>query len=166
MKSKFNTVLTVLFVLAVVFAVTPAVKARNFGPKPPMPGMKGGPEGGPFGLKYILEFKLSDSQQSKMTRIINKYQDEEKRLKNNIMEARKNLMSVMHTEPFDEAAARKAFRNASTLEENAFILRAKMMGELNSELTFKQKEMLKKRREQKFERIKQHFEPWLENERE
>lgn len=162
MKSKFNTVLTVLFALTVVFAVTPAVKAGNFCPKPPMPGMKGGP----FGLKYILEFKLSDSQQAKMTKIIDKYQDEEKRLKNNIMEARKNLMSVMHTEPFDEAAARKAFRNASRLEENAFILRAKMMGELNSELTSKQKEMLKKRREHKIERIKQHFEPWLENERE
>jgi Spy/CpxP family protein refolding chaperone len=163
MKSKSNTILAALFVLAVVFTVVPVVKAGNFGPKPPMPDMKGGPGGGPFDLEFFLEFKLSDSQQAKMTKIINKYQDEEKRLKNNMMESRKNLMSVMHTEPFDEAAARKAFRNTSTLEEDMFILRAKMMGELNSVLNSKQKEMLKKRREQKIERIRQHFDARHEN---
>jgi Spy/CpxP family protein refolding chaperone len=144
MKFKSNSILAALFVLAVVFAVTPEVKAENFCPKPPIPDMKGGPGRGPLDLEFFLEFKLSDSQQAEMTKIMNKYQDEEKRLKNNMMESRKNLMSVMHTEPFYEAAARKAFRNTSTVEEDVFILRAKMMDELNSVLNSKQKEMLKK----------------------
>ncbi len=167
MRYKNNMILASLFVLAIVFAVAPEVKARNSGPKPPMHGMKGGPAFGPedihFDLRFFLEFKLSDSQQDKMAKIINKYQDEEKGLKNKMMEARKNLMSVMHTEPFDEATARKAFRNASTLEEDVFILRAKMMGEMNLVLTSKQKEMLKKRREQKIDRARQHFDPRHEN---
>jgi Spy/CpxP family protein refolding chaperone len=164
MKIKSNMILAVLFVLAVVFTATPFVKAEIFGQKPPMPGMKDGPEGGPFfGLKFCLELKLSDSQQAKMKKIINKYQDEEKRLRNNMMESRKNLMSVMHTEPFDEAAARKAFRNTSSLEEDAFVLRAKIKSELDAVLTSDQKEMLKKRREHKMKRVRRHFDPPHEN---
>jgi Spy/CpxP family protein refolding chaperone len=162
MRYKTNMILAVFFVLAVVFTVIPAVRAGNFRHKPPMPGVIGGPEGVPLGLQFYLELKISDSQQAQMTKIINKYRDEEKPLKNKIIQARENLMSVMHAEPFDEKAARKTFRNASTLEETVFILRAKMMNELNAVLTSKQKEMLKKRREQKIEQKKQHFDPWHE----
>jgi Spy/CpxP family protein refolding chaperone len=160
MMSKSNTILAALFVLATVFWVAPEVKAGHFGHKPPMHDMKPpipGMEDSPFGLKFILELKLSDSQQAELTKIINKYQNEEKHLKKKVMEARKNLMSVMHAEPLNEAAARKAFRNASILEEDGFILRAKMMGELNSVLTPRQKDVLKKRREQKIKRVGQHF---------
>lgn len=158
MRSKFTAILAVLFVLAVVFTVMPAVTAAKFSRRPPLPDKNGGP----LDLQFYLELKLSDSQQAKMTKIINKYHDKEKSLKNKMMEARKNLMSVMHMEPFDEAAVRKTFRDASTLEEDVFILRAKMMNELNAVLTLKQKDMLKERKEQKMERFKQHFNPWHE----
>jgi hypothetical protein len=39
-----------------------------------------------------------------------------KLLKNNMMEARKNLMSVTQTESFGEAATREVFQNALTLQ--------------------------------------------------
>lgn len=155
MNFKSYKIFAAFFVLALGFTVTPVVNAGIFGHKPPMPGM----EGMPFGLKLFLELKLSDSQQAKMTKIINKYQDKRKLLKNNMMEARKNVMSAMQTEPFDEAATREVFRNASTLQEDLFILRAKMLAEMKTILTSEQ-------REQRIERIKQHFEAWLENERE
>jgi Spy/CpxP family protein refolding chaperone len=159
MKSKTNTILAFFFVFAVLFWVAPEVNAGIFGHKPPMPGL----EGGPFGLKPFLELKLSDSQQDEMKKIINKYQDEEKHLRKKMMKARKSLMSVMQVEPLKEAEARKAFHNASVLEEDRFILRAKMMGELNSVLTPGQKDMLKKRREHKIERVRQHFDIRHEN---
>jgi Spy/CpxP family protein refolding chaperone len=52
----------------------------------------------------------------------------------------------MQADPFDEDAARKAFRQVSALREDRFVLKAKMMGELKALLTAEQRELLKEKK--------------------
>jgi len=98
-----------------------------------------------------------------MMNIINKYQPEREGLRNRMMEARRNLRAVLRAEPFNEGGARKAFREASVMREEMFILRARMMTELRAVLTPEQKELIQERRAQRAERMKQRLETWFEN---
>jgi Spy/CpxP family protein refolding chaperone len=146
----------VVAAVSMAFALAFAAEARPFGPKR---GMKSGLGG----LKGFLELKLSEAQQGEMMNIINKYQPEREGLRNQMMEARRNLRAVLHAEPFNEGEARKAFREASAMREEMFVLRAKMMTELKAVLTSEQKALIQERRAQRAEKIKQRLETWLEN---
>ena len=146
----------VVAAISVVFALAFAAEARPFGPKR---GMKSGL----VGLKGLLELKLSEAQQGEMMNIINKYQPEREGLRNRMMEARRNLRAVLRAEPFNEGGARKAFREASVMREEMFILRARMMTELRAVLTPEQKKLIQERRAQRAERMKQRLETWFEN---
>ncbi len=142
--------------VSVLFALALPAEARPFGPKRGMgPGLGG--------LKAFLELKLSESQQGVMMNIIDKYQPEREDLRNRMMEARRNLRAVLRTEPFNEGDARKAFGEASSIREEMFLLRAKMMTELRAVLTPEQKELLKERRAQRAEKMKHRLNAWLEN---
>jgi len=138
----------VVAAISVVFALAFAAEARPFGPK--------------RGMKCFLELKLSEAQQGEMMNIINKYQPEREGLRDRMMEARRNLRAVLRAEPFNEGEARKAFREASVMREEMFILRARMMTELRAVLTPEQKELIQKRRAQRAERMKQRLETWFE----
>ena len=146
----------VVAAVSMAFALAFAAEARPFGPKR---GMKSGLGG----LKGFLELKLSDAQQVEMMNIINKYQPEREGLRDRMMEARRNLRAVLHAEPFNEAEARKALREASAMREEIFVLRAKMMTEMRAVLTPEQKELIKERRAHRAEKMKQRLETWLEN---
>ena len=98
-----------------------------------------------------------------MMNIINKYQPEKEGLRNRMMEARRNLRAVLRAESFNEGEARKAFREASATREEMFVLRAKVMTELTAVLTPEQKELIKERRGQRAEKMKERLETWLEN---
>jgi protein CpxP len=146
----------VVAAVSMAFALAFAAEARPFGHKR---GMKSGLGG----LKGFLELKLSEAQQGEMMKIINKYEPDREGLRNGMMEARRNLRAVLRAEPFNEGAARKAFREASAMREEIFVLRAKMMTELKAVLTPEQKELIKERRGQRAEKMKQRLETWLEN---
>lgn len=146
----------VVVAVSMAFALAFAAEARPFGRKP-------GIKSGLWGLKGLLELKLSAAQQEEMLNIINKYQPEREGLRNRMMESRRNLRAVMHAEPFNEGEARKAFREASATREDIFVLGAKMMSELKAVLTPEQKQFIKERREQRAEKRKERLETWLEN---
>lgn len=146
----------VVAAVSMAFALAFAAEARPFGPKR---GMKSGLGG----LKGFLELKLSGAQQEEMMNIINKYQSERDVLRYRMMESRRNLRAALRTEPFNEGEARKAFREASAMREDIFVLRAKMMSELKAVLTPEQKEFIKERRGQRAEKMKQRLESWTEN---
>jgi Spy/CpxP family protein refolding chaperone len=155
-EMKSTKAWAVVAAVSMVFALAFAAEARPFGPKR---GMKFGLGG----LKGFLELKLSDAQQGEMMNIINKYQSEREGLRDRMIEARRNLKAVLHAEPFNEGEARKAFQEASAMREEVFVLRARMMTELRGILTPEQKELIKERRAQRAEKMKQRLETWLES---
>lgn len=116
-------------------------------------------------LKTFLKLDLTDAQRSQLLNIIDTYQAERRRNAHNFFEARRNLAKAMHSKPFDEASYRKAFEQVSSLEENAFILRAKMISEMKGVLKPEQLSLLQKYRWGNFERMK-HRHHWHRAEQE
>lgn len=146
----------VVAAVSMVLALAFAAEARPFGPKRGMKSRLGG-------LKNFLELKLSEAQQAEMMTIFDKYQTEREGLRVRMMEAGRNLRTVLHVEPFNEGEARKAFREAAAMREEMFVLRARMMTELKAVLTPEQKELIKERRAQRAEMMKERLETLLQN---
>lgn len=136
-----------------VFMIASAVEARPFGFGRPGAGMDPG-----LGmLQLFMELKLTEAQQAEITNIINRYRAAGEPHRSNAIDARKNLRATLQAEPFDEDAARKAFRQVSALREEGFVLRAKMMGELKALLTSEQRELLKEKKGQRVEKMYRRF---------
>jgi len=124
-------------------------------------------DAGPFGfgrmghavgrLQFFMDLKLTEAQQAEMKNIINRYRAAGEPFRSNAMDARKNLRAILRSDPLDEEAARKAFRQGSALREERFVLRAKMMGELKALLTSEQRELLKEKKGLRLEKMKRRF---------
>lgn len=156
MKSKtaVSAAAAVLIVAAVAFAASAG---------PPGHGFEGrGMKGKPGGLQAFLDLNLAEAQQVQMREIIGKYENERERLREGMMEARKNISTVLRSSAFNEEEARKAFRKASAIREETFVMRARMMAELKAVLTPEQQQRLKDRRTRRLERMKSRFEAWTE----
>ena len=151
---------TVIGIAAVsmVLALAWGVQARPFGAgsRDRAPGAAIG------GLKAILELRLSADQQAQLISIIDKYEDEKDGLSSRMMEARKKVAAVLKAETFNEEDAREAFREASEVRENLFVLRARMMSEIKAVLTPEQLQRLQEGKARRQERMKQRFEAWTE----
>ena len=159
MNSKKALTVMVAVSMVFVFAATFVAEARPFGPNVKTRGMRSGLGG----LRAFLELKLSDSQQAEMMNIVNKYRNERESLRNSIAETRKDLSTVLQAAQLNEEDARKAFRAASAIREEMFLLRAKMMAELKSVLTPEQLELWKERKTRRLEIVKHRLGAWLEN---
>lgn len=157
MKSK--KVLVVGIILTMFFAGSMAAMAGGFSPRHHRHGM--GP--GLFGLKTMLELKLSDSQQTRVLDIIGKYENEMKNNRDTIREARKNLMAAMHADQFSEEQVRATFKQLSSIREESIVSRGKMMTELKAVLTPEQMALLKERKIQRMEWRKARLGACLEN---
>jgi Spy/CpxP family protein refolding chaperone len=157
MKSK--KVFVVGIILTMFFAGSVAAMAGEFSPRHHRHGM------GPrlFGLKTMLELKLSDSQQTDVLNIISKYENEMKNNRDSIRQARKNLMAAMHVEAFNEEELRTAFKQLSSIREESIVSRGKMMSELKAVLTPEQMTLLKERKTQRMEWRKARLGACLEN---
>ena len=115
------------------------------------------------GLKTFIELDLSDSQKSQVLNILEKYQRPRQDTLDSLLEARKHLATVTHAEEFNEDDVRKAYRKISSMEEELFVLRAKMMTELRAVLNPEQIELLRERRAQRTEKMRNRLETWLQN---
>jgi len=115
------------------------------------------------GLKTLIELKLSDSQESQVLNILEKYQRERQDMLDSLLEARKYLATVIHAGELNEENIRKAYRKVSSIEEELFVLRAKMMVELRAVLNPEQIELLRERRARRAERMRGRLETWLQN---
>jgi Spy/CpxP family protein refolding chaperone len=158
MKSR-KKILVVGIVVTMVFVGAMAAMAGDF----PCRHRKPGFGHGFLGLKAVLELKLSESQQTQVLDIIGKYEDEMKNNRDNIREARKNFMTAMHAEVFDEGKVRTAFKELSSIREESIVSRGKMMSELKAVLTPEQMALLKERKVQRMERKKARLGARLEN---
>ena len=157
MKSK--KILVVGIVVTMIFAGALAAMAGDFPSRHRKPGFGHGL----FGLKAMLELKLSESQQTQVLEIIGKHENEMKNNRDVIREARENFMAAMHAEVFDEGKLRTAFKQLSSIREESIVSRGKMMSELKAVMTPEQMALLKERKTQRKERIKARLGAHLEN---
>ena len=95
MKSK--KLIVVGIVVTMVFAVALAAMAGDFPSRHRRPDFGHGL----FGLKAMLELKLSESQQTQVLDIIGKYEDEMKNNRDTIREARKNFIRLTFVSSFN-----------------------------------------------------------------
>ncbi|HPD60650.1 MAG TPA: Spy/CpxP family protein refolding chaperone [Thermodesulfobacteriota bacterium] len=107
--------------------------------------------------KIINELDLTLDQKKKVDDILNKHQEERKKLMANLREAKKQLYTVASAKEFDEAAFRKSFQQVSSIKESLAVLRAKMIPELKAVLTPEQIGYLKGRMATKREFWKKGF---------
>ncbi len=129
-----NKIFTVVFVLAVLVSGLLTVQAGAFGPHH---------GGGMLHLKALMALDLSNSQKAEVKNIFDTYKDEEKEIRDRLMETKKGIREVMHAETFDEENARQAIRQVSINMEDMLVLKARIMVEIRKELNPDQLDSLK-----------------------
>lgn len=155
---KTKNLLSALFAGCMVLAAATAAEARPF-----IPGLGNQREAISEGLQAILELKLTPSQQEQMMRIITRYQNQKEALREAMREARSDITKAMADPQFTEQEARSAFRKASAIREEMFVLNGRMKNELKAVLTPEQAGRLKERRAMKLEGMKNRIRAWTEN---
>jgi Spy/CpxP family protein refolding chaperone len=148
---QFNKALVWVLFLTIFFAGAVVVEAGHFGRQHGQPGMMG-PEF--YGLKTMIQLKLTPEQQSQILGIIEKYDNQRKSLKGSLREARRSLARVLQAEQPDEKEIRNALHRAAPIREELLVMRVKMMAELKTVLTSEQVQLLKERKCHRIERLK------------
>ncbi len=148
---KFNKALVGVLFLTFFFAGAIAVEAGRFGRHHRPPGIMGP---GFHGLKNMIQLDLSDSQQSKILSITEKYENERESLEESLREARRDLARVLEAGQVDEDKVRSALRRAAPIREELLVMRVKMMAELKTVLTPEQLQLLQERKAHRIERLK------------
>ena len=145
---KFNKALVGVLFLTISFAGAVVAEAGHFGRHHEQPGMMG-PEF--YGLKTMIQLKLTPEQQSQILGIIEKYDNQRQSLKMSLREARRNLARVLQAEQPDENEIKNALHQAAPVREELLVMRVKMMAELKSVLTPEQLQLLEARKSHRFE---------------
>ena len=144
---KFNKALVWVLFLTIFFAGAAVVEAGRFGRHHGQSGMMG-PEF--YGLKTLIELKLTPEQQSQILAILEKYDNQRQSLKGNLREARRNLARVLQAEQPDANEIRNVLRQAAPIREELLVMRVKMMAELKTVLTPEQLQLLEERKSHRF----------------
>ena len=153
---KFNKGLVWVLFLTIFFAGAVVVEASHFGRRHGQFGMMG-PDF--YGLKAIIQLKLTPEQQSQIMGIIEKYDNQKKSLKVSLREARRNLARVLRSEQPDENEIRNALHQEAPIREELFVMRVKVMAELKSVLNPEQLQLLEERKAHRFEGRKARIGP-------
>ena len=101
-----------------------------------------------------MELNLSDSQKDQALKIMEKYQNNRAEVRESLIKERDNLRTAIQADEFNEGNARKAFQKASSIREDMFIERAKMMTEMKKILTPDQIKVLNERKAERLEKMK------------
>jgi Spy/CpxP family protein refolding chaperone len=153
---KFNKALVGVLFLTIVFSGAVAVEAGRFGRHDGPPGIMGP---GFHGLKTMIKLNLSETQQSQMLSIIEKYENEREILNQSLREAKRDLARVLQAEQPDGDQIRSALRRAAPIREDLLVMRVKMMAELKTVLTPKQLQLLEERKAHRTEGLKARIGP-------
>lgn len=131
-------------------------------------GFRDGCPGG-MGMGFLGSLNLTDEQKTKVRGILNTHLDEIKAKKQAVIEARQNMAEVIHSANPAEENVRAAHKTFAAAQEEATVLRVKIMNEVKQVLTDAQKAELEKRRAERIERMKTRFdrkwdrmEEWLD----
>ena len=157
-KMKTKRTLVVGLAIAVVLGGALVAAAGAF----PGHHRRGGVGPGVMGLKTLIELNLSDSQKNQVLEILDRYQQERQDTAESLLDARKHLSTVCHAGEFNEDDIRNAFRQVSSIEEELFVLRAKMMTALEAVLNSEQIELLRDRKAGRTEKMREFSEAWIQ----
>jgi len=124
---------------------------------------------GGMGMRFLASLNLTDEQKAKVREILKSHLDEIKARKQAVINARQNMAAVIHGENPAEENVRAAHKTLAAAQEEATVLRVKIMNEVRQILTDAQKAELEKRRTEMMERMKTRFdqkwdrlEDWLD----
>ena len=150
---RSRTIVIAAFVLAIVFAVSSVAMARGFGKSD-----KGyHSRQGLMGLRTVMELNLSDSQKDQALKIMEKYQNNRAEVRESLIKERDSLRTAIQADEFNEGNTREVFQKASSIREDMFIERAKMMTEMKKILTPDQIKVLNERKAERLEKMKGHM---------
>ena len=153
---KFNKALATVLFGTIFFTGAVVGEAGRLGRHHGPPGMVGP---GFHRLKSMIQLQLSDSQQSNILNILEKYENQRENLKQSLREARRNLARVLEAEQPDEDEIRDALRRAVPIREELLVMKVKMMAELKTVLTPEQLQLLEERKAHRSERLKSRTAP-------
>jgi len=121
------------------------------------------------GLGRLMHLDLTDLQKKQVYDIINKYRDDQKEARKNIMEARQQMESLAFSESFNENDFREAYQQRASIMEDLAVIKAKTFSEIKNVLTPEQIASLKERTGKKGKRMKHRarmkqcmMESWLQ----
>jgi Spy/CpxP family protein refolding chaperone len=106
------------------------------------------------GLKMFLELNLSESQQTDMSAVINKYDADVEGAREALKSAKMYFGSVIHADTFEESQIRSSFQELSAAKENMIVLNARIMSELKALLTADQLALLERKKAEKMKKRK------------
>lgn len=127
------------------------------------PAWGGSPLGRELGvLEVFLDLKLTEAQQAGLRETIARYRPQREAMAATLRESGNKVAAVLQADTFSEEEARKAFRAASSVREERFVLGARMLQDLKALLTPDQRKLLQERRAERHERMRHLVEGWLE----
>lgn len=149
-----NLKLTTFTILVIICLVASHAGAKSFGPGNHFQNFGGGFAG----LKTFIELNLSETQKSDVMSVLNDYEDKRESTREKLREATGSLANAMQSEEINENAIKTAYRQLSSIREDMLILKIQMRSKLKALLTPEQLELLKEKRSQRSERIKNRLE--------
>ncbi len=165
MKVRKLVITTVVFAMIFGGAAMAAAKGQgrgNCGGKgmggAGCPGLQDGGMGGGMGMRFLQSLNLTDEQKTKVREILKSHLDEIKAKKQTVIDARQNMAQVIHGANPTEENVRAAHKTVAAAQEEATVLRVKIMNEVKLVLTDAQKAEMEKNRAEMMERMKTRFE--------
>ena len=141
---------TGIVTLALVFGLIATTPALAFGPPPH------GGQGGPFGLKMLMELDLSADQRAQVADLIRTQRGEREEHRAQVRTTREAFRSAMETTPFNEDNVRAAFQQMVPAMEDGAIQGARFLSAFRQILTDEQLAAIDTRREQGKEKRREH----------
>lgn len=158
MRKSKKLQLTAFTILAIICLIASQAVAKPYGPGNPHRHFGGGLTG----FKTFIELNLSETQETEMLGILEKYQEKRQSARERLREARDELRASLKSESISEDGVRTAYRNVSYAQEELLILGVQMRSEIKAILTPEQSELLKEKRERRFSVIRDRLENRLE----
>ena len=112
---------------------------------------------GGMGMRFLAALNLTAEQKTKVREILKSHLDEIKAKKQAVIDARQNMAAVILGENPAEENVRAAHKTLAAAQEEATVLRVKIMNEVRQILTDTQKAELAKRGAEMKERMKTRF---------
>jgi|GEM_PF-2363513 len=112
-----------------------------------------GPHQG-FGMEYMLKgLDLSDVQKQQAQDILSAHQGEQEQGMKTMQAIHEKMQKVISATDFDEDAARAIYHEASSVEEELWVIHARVASEINKVLTPEQRERLMEAHKKRHERM-------------
>lgn len=107
-----------------------------------------------FGMEHMLKkLDLSDVQKQQVQDILSAHQGEQEQAMKIMQAVHEKMQRVISAKDFDEDAARAIYREANSIEEELWVIHARVASEINKALTPEQRERLMEAHKRHYKRM-------------